>query len=156
MLNQRQFGTLLLALAAGALALSACTRSASTPPAGTSGGQTPEAFTGSQATIAAVQSALLTQTAQAAAHAGPPTATSAATHAAATATPGINLTPVASATPTGAGCPTKYIVQPGDRLFRISINLGYDPDFWMKIAEANHIPSPWIIYPGQELTIPCP
>jgi LysM repeat protein len=47
------------------------------------------------------------------------------------------------------------VVKPGDRLFRISINLGYDPDFWKEIAAANNIVSPWLIFPGQELTIPC-
>jgi nucleoid-associated protein YgaU len=59
------------------------------------------------------------------------------------------------ATATGEGCPFTYVVQPGDRLFRIAYDLGYDPNFWVEIAAANNIPDPYLVYPGQELTIPC-
>jgi len=164
---------LLLVLALLLIALPACTRSASTPPpstgaAGTPAG-TPGASSGLQATMEAVRYALLTQTAQAAGGGSQPQATSAPSGdtvpTAAPPTPtGLLTTPlvtptpqlVATSVPTARpSCPYKYVVKPGDRLFRISINLGYDPDFWMEIASANNIVSPWLIYPGQELTIPC-
>jgi nucleoid-associated protein YgaU len=113
----------------------------------------------------AVRSALLTQTAQAAAG---KSATNTPKPAAATPTPGGQAggTPAATsvALPTAINvpatakpaCPYKYIVKSGDRLFRIGLNLGYAADFWEQIASANGIVSPWLIYPGQELTIPCP
>jgi nucleoid-associated protein YgaU len=110
----------------------------------------------------AVRAALLTQTAQSLAQATAASPTAVPTIALATATPGQGvIPPVATAIPTtvgstgGAGCPSSYIVQPGDRLFRIAINLGYDPGFWEDIAAANNLTDPWLIYPGDELTIPC-
>jgi LysM repeat protein len=148
--------------------LAACTRSASTPPPATGAGDTPEgtpsSSSGLQATMEAVRYALLTQTAVAAGGgtqatqvpaggtvptAAPPTPTSLLT------TPLVSPTPLATAIPPRPSCPYKYVVKPGDRLFRIAINLGYDPDFWKEIAAANNVVSPWLIYPGQELTIPC-
>lgn len=168
MLVSRRLPCLLLALLL-LLTASACTRSASTPPpdtgaAGTPAG-TPGASSGLQATMEAVRYALLTQTAQAAGGGAQPQATAAPGETVPTAapptptglltTPLVTSTPLATAVPVRPSCPYKYVVKPGDRLFRISINLGYDPDFWMEIASANNIVSPWLIFPGQELTIPC-
>jgi hypothetical protein len=70
--------------------------------------------------------------------------------------PATSVATTPTATTASAGCPYPYVVQPGDRLFRIAINLGYDPDFWVEIAAANNIPDPYLVYPGQEITIPCP
>ncbi|MGH2605189.1 MAG: LysM peptidoglycan-binding domain-containing protein [Anaerolineales bacterium] len=153
----------LAAMASGALVIVGCTRSASTPVTGGTSA-TPAALTGQQATMEAVRAALLTQTAQAMARAtiALPTnvPTNVPTIALATATPrpGTTALPLGSPTPTGgAGCPYTYVVQPSDTgLFRIAIDLGYDPDFWIKIAEANNLTEPWLVYPGDELTIPCP
>jgi LysM repeat protein len=151
------------------LALLGCTRSASTPPPATGeAGAEGTPASGLQATMEAVRYALLTQTAQASGGGqpsgeatatpsgefvptiAPPTPTSLLS------TPLVSPTPLATAVPTARPqCPYKYTVKPGDRLFRIAINLGYDPDFWHEIAAANNIVSPWLIYPGQELTIPC-
>jgi len=145
----------LIALGSAAIFVAGCTRSASTPVTG-SGTGTPAVLTGQQATMEAVRAALLTQTAQALAQATSASPTTAPTIALATATSAFGATPLATPVATGGvGCPSAYIVQPGDRLFRIAINLGYDPDFWQTIADANNITSPWIIYPGDELTIPC-
>lgn len=171
MRNLRQT-TLVMLIVILALALGACTRSASAPATTAAPEGTSSAPSGQQATMEAVRSALLTQTAQAAA-AKSPTNTPAPQPAGATATPAAASTtlpgttsvattavqptplnmPAATARP---ACPFKYVVQPGDRLFRIGLNLGYDADFWKQIASANGIVSPWLIYPGQELTIPCP
>jgi len=116
----------------------------------------------------AVRYALLTQTAQAAGGGAQPQATQAPGGTVPTVAPptptGLLTTPLVTSTPAllatavptaRPSCPYKYVVKPGDRLFRISINLGYDPDFWKEIAAANSIVSPWLIFPGQELTIPC-
>jgi hypothetical protein len=160
---------LALAILILALALGACTRSASEPVATAATGGTSSAPSGQQATMEAVRSALLTQTAQAAAgkavtNTPTPKASGATATPAAQTTPG--TTPVATTAAVATAinvpatarpaCPFKYIVQSGDRLFRIGLNLGYDADFWKQIASANGIVSPWLIYPGQELTIPCP
>ena len=46
---------------------------------------------------------------------------------------------------------TTYIVQSGDRLFSIGRMFNVDP---YAIAQTNNIHAPFIIYPGQKLTIP--
>ncbi|WP_030172206.1 LysM peptidoglycan-binding domain-containing protein [Streptomyces sp. NRRL S-813] len=60
----------------------------------------------------------------------------------------------AEATPavasTGA---TTYVVQPGDHLAAIARSLDV-PGGWEAIAAANHLASPYVIYPGQVLTLP--
>ena len=59
--------------------------------------------------------------------------------------------------PGGAGAPNKpskpgtYTVAAGDSLSKIGANLGVP---WKEIAAANGIEDPWIIRPGQVLTIP--
>ncbi|MFN8496956.1 MAG: LysM peptidoglycan-binding domain-containing protein [Anaerolineae bacterium] len=47
---------------------------------------------------------------------------------------------------------TVYIVQRGDTLSSIGRRFGVP---WQSIAQANHIPPPYTIYPGQRLLIPC-
>ena len=44
-----------------------------------------------------------------------------------------------------------HVVQPGETLFLISLHYGV---FWTDVAEVNHITAPYIIFPGQALTIP--
>ncbi|MGH2537579.1 MAG: LysM peptidoglycan-binding domain-containing protein [Candidatus Promineifilaceae bacterium] len=44
-----------------------------------------------------------------------------------------------------------HVVQPGESLFRLSLRYGIA---WMRIAQANEIASPYVIYPGQTLVIP--
>lgn len=44
-----------------------------------------------------------------------------------------------------------HVVQPGQTLFLISLRYGVT---WQSIAEANKLTSPYVIYPGQVLTIP--
>lgn len=44
-----------------------------------------------------------------------------------------------------------HMVQPGETLFLISLHYGVH---WTDIAEANHISAPYVIFPGQTLTIP--
>lgn len=50
-----------------------------------------------------------------------------------------------------AGAETTYIVQPGDRLFRIALRFGVD---YRTLASYNNIFNPDLIYPGQVLRIP--
>jgi LysM repeat protein len=44
-----------------------------------------------------------------------------------------------------------HTVQPGETLYRISLQYGVH---WLAIAQANNIATPYVIYPGQVLTIP--
>jgi len=87
-----------------------------------------------------------------------PTATPTSTGPAPTAT----LTPtgtviVPTATPTSTtqppGCPTVYVVRPGDTLYSIARRFGVSVE---AIMAANNLPNPNSIYAGQQLTIPCP
>ena len=73
-----------------------------------------------------------------------PAAPAASTPVPATAVPAQQPIPV----PAGG---TTYIVQSGDRLFSIGRMFNVDP---YAIAQANNIHAPFIIYPGQNLTIP--
>lgn len=47
--------------------------------------------------------------------------------------------------------PETYTVQRGDFLIDLADKLGVD---WRKLAELNEISFPWVIYPGQVLTLP--
>jgi len=47
-----------------------------------------------------------------------------------------------------------YTVQPGDMLTRIARDVYGNPRLWIKIAEANDIQNPDLIYPGQQFIIP--
>jgi peptidoglycan DL-endopeptidase CwlS len=55
--------------------------------------------------------------------------------------------------PDSGSSDTKYVVKPGDNLVLIGGDLGVP---WDQIAEANCIPAPYLIYPGQSLLIPQP
>ncbi|MEU0596957.1 LysM peptidoglycan-binding domain-containing protein [Streptomyces sp. NPDC006393] len=48
---------------------------------------------------------------------------------------------------------TTYVVQPGDHLAAIARSLDV-PGGWQAIAAANHLARPYVIYPGQVLTLP--
>lgn len=60
--------------------------------------------------------------------------------------------PVGTPVATEAG-ETTYVVQPGDRLFRIALRFGVD---YRALAAYNNIVNPDRIYPGQVLRIPRP
>jgi LysM repeat protein len=147
----------LLILAVLLLGASGCTRSASTPvAAATSPEGTPSGLAGQQATMDAVRSVLLTQTAQAdtafptaVVFVNTPTATEVV---APTATPDL----VVEVSPTPA--PTedavrRYVVQPGDWIWKIARDFGVSPD---DIIAANNLQFPYFIYPGDVLIIPTP
>ncbi len=57
--------------------------------------------------------------------------------------------PTLAATETPA--PKVYIVQAGDFLIELANRFGVD---WRKLADLNNIPYPYVIYPGQQLTLP--
>ncbi|WP_306187289.1 MULTISPECIES: LysM peptidoglycan-binding domain-containing protein [unclassified Streptomyces] len=48
---------------------------------------------------------------------------------------------------------TTYVVQPGDHLAAIARSLDV-PGGWQAIAAANHLAGPYVIYPGQVLSLP--
>ncbi len=50
-------------------------------------------------------------------------------------------------------CPTTYYVTWGDTLYKIGVRYNV---WWTDIALANNLANPDRIYPGQQLTIPCP
>ncbi|HLF28708.1 MAG TPA: LysM peptidoglycan-binding domain-containing protein [Anaerolineae bacterium] len=60
-------------------------------------------------------------------------------------------TPTATLPPATQQPGGTYTVQTGDRLFSIGRRFGVNP---YSIAQANNIPPPYIIYPGQVLRIP--
>lgn len=146
---------ILLPLVFAALA-AACTRSASTPPPGE--GETAGPQDSQQATMEAVRSALLTQTAEAgggglALPTEVPTEASAAspTPVVATEEP---PTPVATLRPTQAATETEYVeytVQAGDWVFGIAEQFGVDAQ---AIVELNNLSSPSQLQVGMVLKIP--
>ncbi len=154
---ERRTGLLFASLIILALATGACTRSASTPQA-TSGakGQTPGAVSGQQATMEAVRSALLTQTAQAAANPATKTPTATPLVSLGTPTPTVkptSLTPfptLPSATPIRSG-QTQYTVQLGDWVYSIARKFGVNPD---DIISLNNLAYPYTVTVGQVLKIP--
>lgn len=144
------------ALAILAVGLAACTRSASTqPPSGGAGTSSP--LTGQQATMEAVRSALLTQTAQAvpggaaATPTGPattatvavgtPAATGAATSAATNA-------PLPSPTP---GRPDSYTLHEGEFPYCLARRFNVNPD---DLLAVNGLSNNSLVVPGQTLRIP--
>jgi LysM repeat protein len=50
-----------------------------------------------------------------------------------------------------ASCQPSYTVQPGDNLYRIGLKYGVA---WPRLAEANNLANPRLIFPGQVLCIP--
>jgi LysM repeat protein len=157
----RLTGLAIASLIVMALFLSACTRTATTPSPTAATGQTPAALTGQQATMEAVRSALLTQTAQAAAGSGAATSTplvvvtqgtpSGSTPAAGT-PQATNASTSAAATTCG---PTSYTVLSGEWVYSIARKFGVDPQ---AIIDLNGLAAPYELSPGQSLKIPgsCP
>lgn len=47
-----------------------------------------------------------------------------------------------------------YVVQQGDSLWKVAQNAYGDGYMWLKIAQANNIQNPDLIYPGQTLILP--
>jgi LysM repeat protein len=146
-MNRRIADTaLFLAVAAVFILVSGCTRPMSSGPIPTPGS-------------AQAQSIIETPTPEG----GIPTAIVATTVAGATATVAgateqptvapVVTTPVptTASTPAPSGGQTSYTVKPGDRLFSIGRQFGVNP---YTIAQVNHIGPPYILYPGQVLTIP--
>ncbi len=159
MRSPRMTGSLIAGVIIVALSLGACTRSASTPvPTPGGKGTTPGALTGQQATMEAVRSALLTQTAQAVG--GTPGKTG---------TPVVQGTPLApqgtptqrttSTTPIGTvvaatttTCgPANYTVLTGEWVYSIARKFNVDPN---DIISLNGLAAPYALTPGQSLKIP--
>lgn len=143
-------------LIGAALALGACTRSASTPPpsaAGTEG--TPSGLSAQQATMEAVRSELLTQTAQASVGEEP---TSEATETPeptdvveVTAAPTSASAATAAPTQASGGVPTSYTLHEGEHPFCIARRFDIDPT---QLLNANGLDTDSVISPGMTLTIP--
>jgi LysM repeat protein len=150
MANQRLRNLLsILAIAVFVFAISACTRSASTPPPVTDETGATGAQSETQATMDAVRSAILTQTALAAAGG---IATPTPTEAETAETPAANITPVASGpTATPIGQEIEYTVQPGDWIFQIARNFNVDPQ---EIIDLNSLANPGNLTVGMVLKIP--
>lgn len=149
MCNQRLRSLVFASLLIFALSLSACTRSASTTEA------TPEAEEGediqpdTQATMDAVRSAILTQTAQASAIVlGTPTETPEETEMPMTSGTPLAETPEATSITTGV---FEYTVQPGDWIWKIARKFNVDPQ---EIIDINGLTVPSAISPGLVLQIP--
>ncbi|HLC04097.1 MAG TPA: LysM peptidoglycan-binding domain-containing protein [Anaerolineales bacterium] len=167
----------LVRLLAITLAATACTRPASTPPSTTdSTGATQSPLTAQQATMEAVRSALLTQTAQAriilptarpttevppsvtptqtetmTPVAQIPTDTPVATGASGT-TAAPTSAPTAVPTSSGGGSGyTEYTVQPGEWVYSIARKFGVDPQ---AIIDLNNLVDPFTLYPGDVIKIP--
>ena len=157
----RLTGLAIASLIVMALFLGACTRTATTPVPAAATGQTPAALTGQQATMEAVRSALLTQTAQAAAGSGAATSTPLVVVTQGTPsapTPGAG-TPQATSASTSAAAttcgPTSYTVLSGEWVYSIARKFGVDPQ---AIIDLNGLVAPYELSPGQSLKIPgsCP
>lgn len=149
----------MLALTVGlSLTIGACTRSASTLPAPTGqAGATASGLTAQQATMEAVRSALLTQTAQAGVS-GAPAATEAAPAATAGPTssvlgatgvvPTATTIQVATSTP---GAPSTYTLQEGEFPYCIARRFNVDPGTLLAV---NGMTPSSAVSPGMTLTIP--
>jgi LysM repeat protein len=126
----------IFAIALFVFALSACTRSASTPPPTTDDSEEAGAQSETQATMDAVRSAILTQTAQAEAGGGAtptPTEDPAETEESPT-TPGAS-----QPTATPLGQEIEYTVLPGDWIFKIAREFNVDPQ---EIIDLNDLANP--------------
>ncbi len=157
-LRLRNHGLTVLALVA--MTLAACTRSASTPPTtGGAGAQTASPLTGQQATMEAVRSALLTQTAQAlpgAAATSTPTGSGVASPTLGVGTPAITfvgttvsqVTPFPSPTP---GKPSSYTLHEGEFPYCLARRFNVNPD---DLLAVNGLSNNSLVVPGQTLSIP--
>ncbi|MGD8732326.1 MAG: LysM peptidoglycan-binding domain-containing protein [Anaerolineales bacterium] len=140
---------ILTALLMVVLVLTGCTRSASTPPPSGDESDTGGAGSETQATMDAVRSAILTQTAQAMeVGVATPTPTPEATLEAATATPSDAEETATEEAQTGS---VEYTVQPGDWIFKIAREYGIDPQ---EIIDANDLASPNSLEVGMVIQIP--
>jgi LysM repeat protein len=157
----RLTGLAIASLILAALFLGACTRSAATPaPAATAQGTS--ALTGQQATMEAVRSALLTQTAQAASGSKPSSTPLAVVTQGTPAAPAGTGTPQATTGATSAATagattcgPKSYTVLSGEWVYSIARKFGVDPQ---DIIDLNGLVAPYALTPGQTLKIPgdCP
>jgi LysM repeat protein len=130
------------------IGLPACTRSASTPPPATDESLPSDAQSETQATMDAVRSAILTQTAQAL---GDTSATSTPTQLP-TSDPLVSATPESDQpTATTEGQVTEYTVLPGDWIFKIAREFGVDPQ---AIIDLNELVNPAALEVGMVLQIP--
>lgn len=144
---------ILLSLALCGL-VAACTRSASTPPPGAEGNGEPQ--DSQQATMEAVRSALLTQTAEANPDNGVELPTEQPTEAMeATATPVVETGAEPTAVPTeeseDAGAFVEYTVQAGDWIYSIAEDFGVDPQ---AIVDLNDLTTAGQLQVGMVLKIP--
>lgn len=139
----------LITLAIGA---AACTRSASTPfPSGTDAAPGMQS-SDTQATMDAVRSAILTQTAQVSEE-EEGTATPEPEETEEMEETAVATEATAGATPTAtlAGGVTEYTVKSGDWIFKIARQFGVDPQ---EIIDLNNLTNPSQLEPGTVLKIP--
>lgn len=150
----------IVSLIAAAITLGACTRSASTSPAVAGTQATSSPLTGQQATMEAVRSALLTQTAQAVqGGAGTAVTPDGAGVVTATGSAGAVLTPgaaLATATRTPAPIPTltvpdTYTLHEGEFPYCLARRFNRNPDDLLAI---NGLSNASLTVPGQTLKIP--
>ncbi len=144
MSNTRTRTIVLVGLLAIALALPACTRSASTPPA--EEGPSTSPLDSQQATMEAVRAALLTQTAQAE-QALPTEEPTQVVIAEETEEPEVEVSETAPAEVEYI----EYTVKEGDWLFMIAETFGVDPQ---AIVDLNGLASDSDVLPGMVLKIP--
>jgi len=142
-----------------AMFLGACTRSAATPTPATTA-QTTSALTGQQATMEAVRSALLTQTAQAASGSKgtstPLVVVTQGTPSSASSTTGTPQATTAATSAAATTCgPTSYTVLSGEWVYSIARKFNLDPQ---EIIDLNGLVAPYALTPGQTLKLPgdCP
>ena len=150
------------ALIASALMIGACPRSAPSAPPGTAAGGPARPLTGGAATMEAVRSALLTQTAVAVQGGGPaPSTPTPGGPAISTATPSVG-TPVgtSAAQPTATRTlppiptvvvPASYTLHEGEFPFCLARRFNRNPD---DILAINGLTNSSIVSPGQTLSIP--
>ena len=152
MANSRLRYVVIAVLIFAALSFSACTRSASTPPPEPEEGESSGAQSETQATMDAVRSAILTQTAMAEQGISgtytPTPEVDETSGVEVTSTPSILL---ASATPTLSVEYVEYTVKPGDWIWQIARDFNVDPQ---AIIDANQLANPGAIEVGMVLKIP--
>lgn len=163
-LRQRTISLTLL-LSAG-LILAACTRTASTQPVSTASGIVPPVGGGgAQATMDAVRSSILTQTALASLGQGGGEVTETPVPVVPTATLDLSqpvivptatattLPPLPTATSVPVVAPCAYTVQRGEWIYSIARKFGLDP---LAIIAVNPGINPNLVYPGQVINLPLP
>lgn len=134
-----------------ALGAAACTRSASTPFPSDSDEAPGMQSSDTQATMDAVRSAILTQTAQVSeGEEATPTPEVDETEAAETAA-AAEASPTVTPTATLEGGVTEYTVKSGDWIFKIARQFGVDPQ---EIIDFNNLTNPSNLEPGTVLKIP--